>query len=673
MTQKTVQFNTSMLMAKILKGRATVFHIGETDSTQIHDPVIVEGPDFSLDFDDFGDYYYIVLDVYEYLQNGDFRDISQQAFSILAVFNNDSRVVTIGAPSTVAAMYAFAQLMSVGDDGYTRIYGEEARIRIAYGMKNNFTADNGSISEVISNSPNGLETNSYPMFNSLSTLTFYCMTSETINDNYLAMTAPASRSFLKAFNSMVLDPFNQATGIYNLIAGQQDIYTPSLKGMQLPSHKSPVPTNWTLTIKVNDSGSLNFLMAGLAYVVFDKDDKAWIANNFRAGSDRSGTHCPVLNSDGSPASFSPVQGGGLLGAAFGVAIDNKKEIISFGNFGWGPEAFNPYQGSISRFSSDGAVLCSSNGITNGLSRVQGMTYDQSGNLWMASVGTEEPFAPGPEGVYPIANQNSAVVVYLDGDPNKMLKFDNFFDNPSPFHSTFDVAIDSQGNAFVSNIGTEDKQVKSSVHKIRISDDRTKLDCLKSWDSKYYNEHKLVQGYEQYRQVTVNSEDQVLVVGVASGMVTVLDNDLKGVVATYTNNVNGPWGIVIDNDQTIFVSNFAQEKGRAADNTLDMQGPYGVTVIRPGTGDSGRLMTLPTGGAEVTLATGMPLYGNQTGPDGEPLHLKSYEPLMRLTACNVDRAGNLWAMNNWKPSAEVDVKSNPGGDGAVIFVGVAAPA
>ena len=46
--------------------------------------------------------------------------------------------------------------------------------------------------------------------------------------------------------------------------------------------------------------------------------------------------------------------------------------------------------------------------------------------------------------------------------------------------------------------------------------------------------------------------------------------------------------------------------------------------------------------------------------------------MRLTALGIDKAGNIWAMNNWKPSFQVDNSTNPGGDGAVIFVGLASP-
>jgi hypothetical protein len=46
--------------------------------------------------------------------------------------------------------------------------------------------------------------------------------------------------------------------------------------------------------------------------------------------------------------------------------------------------------------------------------------------------------------------------------------------------------------------------------------------------------------------------------------------------------------------------------------------------------------------------------------------------MRLTAVVIDRAGNLWAANNWKPKLDIDIIKNPGGDGICIFVGLAKP-
>jgi hypothetical protein len=49
------------------------------------------------------------------------------------------------------------------------------------------------------------------------------------------------------------------------------------------------------------------------------------------------------------------------------------------------------------------------------------------------------------------------------------------------------------------------------------------------------------------------------------------------------------------------------------------------------------------------------------------------PAMRCTDVNIDQAGNLWSVNNWKPDFDIDtVGENPGGDGIIIFVGLAPP-
>lgn len=46
-------------------------------------------------------------------------------------------------------------------------------------------------------------------------------------------------------------------------------------------------------------------------------------------------------------------------------------------------------------------------------------------------------------------------------------------------------------------------------------------------------------------------------------------------------------------------------------------------------------------------------------------------MMRRTS-SLDAAGNVWTLNNWKPDFNVDVATNPGGDGAIIFVGIEKP-
>ena len=68
-----------------------------------------------------------------------------------------------------------------------------------------------------------------------------------------------------------------------------------------------------------------------------------------------------------------------------------------------------------------------------------------------------------------------------------------------------------------------------------------------------------------------------------------------------------------------------------------------------------------------LHNGDPLYGLPPAPGGP-----SFAPMMRLTNVVIDPAGNIWALNNWKPDFDIDLCCNPGGDGVVIFVGLAAP-
>jgi hypothetical protein len=135
-------------------------------------------------------------------------------------------------------------------------------------------------------------------------------------------------------------------------------------------------------------------------------------------------------------------------------------------------------------------------------------------------------------------------------------------------------------------------------------------------------------------------------------------------------MNAPWGITADGDDNIWVGNFGPEQLDNVFTTANVTKLAGSNpATRPpgfGTGDpiSPRTgYTLPSAGQQVRLHNGEPLYG----PDGPP----SFEPLMRVTSLAIDRAGNIWATNNWKPAFAIDVV-NSGGDGICIFVGMAKP-
>lgn len=630
----------------------------------------VTAPRFTVEIpvSDRTELFYAVAEIQSYSVRGEAVDTGDRTVQLVAVFEATSRAVVLSEPVTVATAYCFSRFARIAPDGAVEISDPHRAARLAYGMKNNFVATDGEISPVILSPPNGLQTNSLAMFDFLANLVFYGLTDPAVYAAFTRLAAPggeAAGSLFAALLDLALHPFGRSQAVYDLIAERPQPYRPSLPGLKLPPGASPVPDQWTLTVKVDDSGAENFLIGGVGFVVFDRNDRAWLTNNVRQGSPYSATFCVILEPDGSPAPFSPLFGGGLLGAGFGAAANPEGDRIWVGNFGWGATEWNPQTGSVSVFSDEGEVLSPPNGFTAGLSRVQGMAFDRRGNLWMASWGTQDPLPPAPSR-YRFEGVPSAVVVYLGGDPGRVASH-SF---GSQHYGTFDVAVDDDGDAYVANSGSAAHGVKSSVYKLRLEDDR--LVELASWESDFQASDGQV-GYEAFRQVAVSPTGHVYVAGVSSNRVVRLDRDLRP-AGELTNEIYGPWGIGFDRGGVMYVANFAREQDFEDDDPTHCLGPYGVTVIRDEDDATAELMTLPTGGEPVTLANGLPLYGNPETASGEPIPLPSHDPLMRLTATQIDRAGNLWACNNWKPSAYVDVvRGNPGGDGIVIFVGAAAPA
>ena len=693
---KTVQFNVGAKNLEIISGSYTIQNLVGDESPS--SPVAFQGNSFSTDVDTANAYYAVCVFVNSFEFRGETHQVGGNPMCYLATFLlSDVDTVAVCPESSIASLYAFARMTEVASNGQVNINGTERNMKIAYGMKQNFYSTEGEFSERILHSPNGFETNSYPMFNSLCNLMFYSTTDTAFYAQFLALAwseSDANTSFLGALRNILHDPFHNAKEIYHLIADKEEVYGDSLVSMNVPNDQK-APKNWTLTFKTNTSGAKNFIPSGTAFCVFDANDRVWVANNFRAGSGDSGTHCLVYNHDASPAPFSPVQGGGLVGVGFGASIDPEKKVISFGNFGWGSEYNNPQEGSIAQFHyNNGKPISPSNGFTPGLSRVQGMEYDQKGNLWMASVGCQDPFAPAPTGVYDFSGEPSAVVVYLNGDSTQMVKCDEFpvKNNPdedpvvkrTQYLKVFDVAPDDNDGAYVSCIGNYDaedidKCAFSAVYYVKM--ENNELQVKHSWFSDHVSTTNGQEGYESLRQVTIKEDGNVVVVGVTSSQATELSPDLSTVEARYKTEIHSPWGVKIDQKGTMYFANFGHGEGqRMQDDSLDLIGPYGVTLLRdPSDEKSSRLMTVPTGGREVMLANGFPLYGSQTYPEmengkptGNKIRMKSYSPIMRLTSTNIDGAGNLWCMNNWKPSAFVDVADNPGGDGCVIFLGIAEP-
>ncbi|WP_449398090.1 hypothetical protein [Chryseobacterium wanjuense] len=346
MSTKTVQFRVEVKNMQITSGSFQVFGVVEGYVGAVNNKTSFQNNTFSAEIkENESEYYAVTVWINKYSIDGTAYNVEDRPLSLLATLYlpKTNETVVVSPESSVASIYTFARMTSVDDDGTVHMKGTERNMKIAYGMKQNIYLTEGIIGTMISTSPNGFETNSYPMFNSLCNLYYYCLTNPVSNigkpfyEQFLdyAWHQPdtSNKNFLQAVRNMLYDPFTNAGNIYQMLVGKEEIYPDSLLSMKNVAEDKKAPNNWTLTLKSNSSGAKNFIPSGAAFVVFDADDNAWIANNFRAGSADSGTHCPVYKYDATPADFSPVQGGGLLGVAFGAAVSPDKKYISFGNFG----------------------------------------------------------------------------------------------------------------------------------------------------------------------------------------------------------------------------------------------------------------------------------------------------------------------------------------------------
>ena len=539
--------------------------------------------------------------------------------------------VRINELTTVASAFAFAQLFR---DDYL-IAGSALPLSIAAGMAENLvSAQSGSAATVIQTSPNGYETNTWSALGTLANVLAGC-TQGVANacTNLFALTPSTGgitpTNTLQAIVNIALNPAVNVSGIYNL-GSVVTSYTPALTANQGPNSSSPLQKldAWTMAVKVNNTGSSSCPFGGPANVAFDVNGYAWINNNVIQGTPNSTNCLVVLKPNGQPANgisnapSSPITGGGILGSGFGIAIDKLGYIWS-GSFGWGSNI--PSSGAIAKLSSVGIPISPDSGYTAGLLRVQGTAVDQSNNIWMASYGNNAVI------VYP--NQTTTPISYVDS-------------NIQPFG----MAISSDGYAWVTYSGSD------TVSKLRFSNGGI---------SKLFT--VTLPSGSNPKGVAIDSLGNAWVAAGSTSTVYAI-NSSGAIVGTYTGQgINGPWGISLDARGNVWVANFGTSSPSARYSVVQLCGatsncPTGIAMgsaITPSTG-----YTLPSTGSQVLLSSGQPLYGTGAPP--------SYLPMMRLTSVNTDMAGNVWAANNWKPSGLNDILLNPGGDGMVIFVGVAAP-
>src|SRR3954469_18589878 len=184
------------------------------------------------------------------------RSTSHSIFFVQANVNERVKFVTVLGPSlpssvtinelaTVAASYSMAQFYRTGV-----ISGNSFGLQIAAGMNDNIVvAATGQSSPVLLNSPNADQTNSLRSTRSLANLLAACLEDRDVAASFFVLTKPPGgfrpHNTAEALGNLARDPGRNVDGIYALSL-LSHLYRPRLIRM---------PDAWTVTVKVNDSGS----------------------------------------------------------------------------------------------------------------------------------------------------------------------------------------------------------------------------------------------------------------------------------------------------------------------------------------------------------------------------------------------------------------------------------
>ena len=518
--------------------------------------------------------------------------------------NSESNII-INELTSVSSIFCFNQFFDKDD-----IYGNKMGLNIALGMKNNLVTLTGNLSDVILTNPNGDETNTKKLLNTLSNIYVYGIKNKP--DDLFNLIIPNN---LENLNLIILFHFiaeNPFQFVKNKLLQENDpffVYSFVYKSYFPFLNFNNKPSSYTLVVKVNKTGNEKLLFGGPANIVFDKKGYAWITNNVYQGTYNSSNFTVVLKPDGQPASFSPVFDEKIVGSAYGITKYYDNILVS--NFGWGNVVPN---GGLAIINSQNKNV---NVINEEMFRVQGITVDKNNNIWICS------------------NGNSKIVVILE---NKKIISYNLGINNNPF----DVICTNDNNIYIS---VPSGQLLSNIYKVSIMNEEIIVDKKYIFDTIQL----LGMAFDSMNNIYVCSPLNNTIYQIISSTETIVE---------FKEGLYTPWGCSVDGDDNLWVANF----GPNNDDT------FCITKISP----NGTLLTpnngiiLNSGGQEVRLANGLPLYGIE-------IDKKSFKPLMRTTNCPIDMAGNVWAINNWKPSIDdnqVIEDANPGGDGICIFIGLA---
>jgi streptogramin lyase len=565
--------------------------------------------------------------------------------------------VTINELTTVASVWTAAQFLD-GD----ALSGNALGLRIAAGNVSNLVdLETGGLGPVIQDPLNSSQTTTLAKFNTLGILLSTCITAvpRACDELFEAATPPGGDTpsdTLSAAQNIARYPWHQAQKLFALL----DEFHPVPVGkrwreVRYIPYLNYAPSAWTLSL-VYAGGGLN----SLGGIAVDGEGNLWADDNFLVGSQSTiytsfGGGLSKLAPNGKPLSpmTAGFRGGGIDGPGFGIAISADDKVWVTSLAGKNISAFDR---------KTGRPLSPEAGYNFGrkLGSMQGIIVTPKGDVWALDNGNDQiVYLPGGD-----ASKGRILGRTVEGKP-----VDGTLQVKAPFHLAIDqknriwvtnsgsdtvtrfpandpgkaelfkvgfapraVAIDSQGNAWVANtVGHPDTAEKLALIKVKLE---AKAESFAGSESKADEEaNEWINLYEILDKYPGGDVSMIR----PDGTVLPPFNANKSII--------GPWGIAIDGNDNIWVAN---STGRSVTQLCGV-----------------RTETCPPG-----LKTGDPI-----SPSGGYIG-----GLQIITDVDVDPAGNVWVANNWDSPLRAGFKKAPeealstrfGGNGAVVFFGLAKP-
>jgi sugar lactone lactonase YvrE len=504
------------------------------------------------------------------------------------------RTVAVDELTTVAAAYALAQFSSAdGIEGPSP--GLENAAATAFNLAD---SGDGKAGSVVTDADNGSKNETLATLNTLANLVSLCAPGAGLRCKALMRlatppdgTAPSDTS--EAMADLALNPILGRVALWAL-AHRAKVYQPTL---------AAPPNAWILVLLYTDAD-----LYASGRIAIDTKGTVWSSTNWLPGTQTPSKSVSVLDPTGRPTFGSPIEGGGMKGGAWGIAITPQGSV-------WVPSFGG---GTMVKYSPSGAIVSPGDGYANGnLDHPQGIAVDQKGNVWIANnYGPES--APG----------QGNVVVYPGGDPSKAITITG-----GGLNHPFAVQIDGYGRAWVTNAGLGGAKLVGTRADILIGKFGGSVTVIgpefepTSFSPIEDDSFKFPLG------VAIDSQNNAWTANYFGSTVTEIGPE--GTVAGVYKLPRGtlPWSQAVDGSNRVWVAGF---------------GRPGVWLLC---------------GETTSACPPGPTTGTVLSPR---LGFRS-KAFQHFTSIQIDQAGNVWLSNNWS-----QLVPPVGGTGIAEIIGAATP-